>query len=104
MPKSYTIKQYYYLEAPPETVFEGLAEPLSLVRWFLSRAKVEAKKGGPYSFDWLGGYHMTGRVKSLRETTRSPTLGMTSFLAERRWKPWRRSRCPRRARGLVKIP
>jgi len=36
-----------------------------LVKWFLSRAKVESKKGGDYSFDWIGGYHMTGKVKGL---------------------------------------
>jgi len=63
MPKSLKIEQSYYFETPSEKVFQALTDPKILVTWFLSKAKVEPKKGGTYSFDWIGGYHMTGKVK-----------------------------------------
>ena len=63
MPKTFTIEQSYYLESSFEKVFRALTDSNMLVKWFLSKAKVELKKGGSYSFDWIGGYHMTGEVK-----------------------------------------
>ena len=64
MPKSYVAKQsYYFKETQPEKVFQALTEPKMLVKWFLSKARVEPKKGGNFSFDWVGGYHMTDKVK-----------------------------------------
>jgi uncharacterized protein YndB with AHSA1/START domain len=64
MPKSYVAEQSYYFEkAQPEKVFQALTEPKMLVKWFLSKAKLDPKKGGTYSFNWLGGYHMTDKVK-----------------------------------------
>ena len=64
MPKSYVAEQTYFFErAQPENVFAALTEPKTLVKWFLSKAKLDPKKGGIYSFDWLGGYHMTDKVK-----------------------------------------
>lgn len=61
--KSYTAKQAYHFKASPEKVFKALTEPKGLESWFLSRAKLTPVKGGNYSFDWFGGYHMTGKVK-----------------------------------------
>ena len=63
MPKSFVIEQVYFFEAPFEKVFQALTDPKILVKWFLSKAKVAPSKGGSYSFDWIGGYHMTGKVK-----------------------------------------
>ncbi len=63
MTKSFAIVQSYHYDAPPERVFDALTNPDTLVKWFLSKAAVESRKGGAYSFDWIGGYHMTGRVK-----------------------------------------
>ena len=61
--KSFAIEQSYYFEAPAGKVFSGLTDSKMLTKWFLSKAKVVPKKGGTYSFNWLGGYKMTGRVK-----------------------------------------
>jgi hypothetical protein len=36
------------------------------VRWFLSDAELESRKGGAFTFDWIGGYHMTGRLLGYR--------------------------------------
>ncbi|HZY47449.1 MAG TPA: SRPBCC domain-containing protein [Candidatus Bathyarchaeia archaeon] len=63
MAKSYVAKQEYFLRTKPETVFKALTEPKVLVKWFLSKAKLEPKKGGTFAFDWIGGYHMTDKVK-----------------------------------------
>jgi uncharacterized protein YndB with AHSA1/START domain len=63
MPKTYTAKQAYYFKARPERVFEALTEPKPLVKWFLSKAKVDPKTGGTFSFDWIGGYRMMSRLK-----------------------------------------
>lgn len=60
---SFTIEQSYYFDVPPTKVFQAMTDPKILVKWFLSKAKVVPKEGGTYSFDWIGGYHMTGRVK-----------------------------------------
>lgn len=63
MPKSFIIEQTYFFEAPYQKVFQALSDSEILVKWFLSKAKVEPSKGGSYSFNWIGGYHMTGKVK-----------------------------------------
>jgi uncharacterized protein YndB with AHSA1/START domain len=60
---SFTIEQCYYFKAPPKKVFRAMSDPKILVKWFLSKAKVDQNEGGTYSFDWIGGYHMTGTVK-----------------------------------------
>ncbi len=67
MPKEYAIEQSYYFHTPPEHVFDALTNPSLLVKWFLSKAKVEPKAGGTYTFDWIGGYHMTGTVKGFEQ-------------------------------------
>ncbi len=67
MSKSFSIEQSYYFHASPERVFAALTDPAQLVTWFLSNAQVNPKKGGSYTFDWLGGYHMTGKVQGFEE-------------------------------------
>ena len=62
MPKSFAAKQAYYFKARPERVFEALTQPKSLVKWFLSRARVEPIVGGTFSFDWMGGYRMVSTL------------------------------------------
>ena len=61
--KLFTAEQSYYFRAPSEQVFQAMTDPKILIKWFLSKAKVVPKKGGSYSFDWIGGYHMNGRIK-----------------------------------------
>ncbi len=62
-PNSFAIEQSFYFKAPPRRVFQALVDPTILVKWFLSEAKVVPKEGGTFSFDWIGGYHMTGKIK-----------------------------------------
>jgi uncharacterized protein YndB with AHSA1/START domain len=56
------ITQSYYFDAPPAKVFATLTEPDQLIRWFLSKAKVDLKKGGKVEFTWEGGHKMVGMV------------------------------------------
>lgn len=63
MAKSFVTNQSYYFNAPVEKVFQSLTDSKKLTKWFLSKAKLDPKKGGAYSFNWFGGYHMTGKVK-----------------------------------------
>ncbi len=63
MPKSFVAEQSYYFKAPVTEVFQSLTDSKKLTKWFLSKAKLVPEKGGSYSFDWIGGYHMTGKVK-----------------------------------------
>lgn len=57
------IEQSFYYDAPPEAIFEALTEPAQLTKWFVSKAKVELKKGGKVKFTWKGGHTMNGKVK-----------------------------------------
>ena len=66
MPKSYVIEQSYYFKAPLKEVFRTLTDSKMLVKWFLSKVEVKPKKGGNYSFSWIGGYHMTGKLKQFQ--------------------------------------
>lgn len=66
MPKEFAIEQSYYFDTPPERVFDALTEPKLLVRWFLAKANVDRKAGGGYAFDWIGGYHMVGKVEAFQ--------------------------------------
>ena len=56
------ISQSFYYDAPPAKVFAALTEPDRLVQWFLSKAKVDLKKGGVVEFIWEGGHKMVGKV------------------------------------------
>jgi uncharacterized protein YndB with AHSA1/START domain len=56
------IEQSYYFDASPETVFKALTDPKILVKWFLTKAYVDPREGGDYDFDWLVGYHYSGKI------------------------------------------
>ena len=62
MPKSRTIKESFYIQAPPSKVFNHLVSPAKLKDWFLESAKLSPRKGGNYEFVWQGGYNHTGKV------------------------------------------
>ena len=62
MARSYVARQSYYFDTSPTKVFAALTDPRFLVKWFLSDASLEPRKGGTFTFDWIGGYHMVGRV------------------------------------------
>lgn len=68
MPEEFAIEQSYYFHTPPKRVFEALTDPKLLVEWFLSKARVEPAEGGSYAFDWIGGYHMVGKVEAYEES------------------------------------
>ncbi|MEO9321208.1 MAG: SRPBCC domain-containing protein [Nitrososphaera sp.] len=70
MSRTFVAEQSYYFKSPPGKVFDSLTEPGLLVKWFLSKAKLDKKSGGAYQFDWIGGYHMEGKVKEFEEGKR----------------------------------
>jgi uncharacterized protein YndB with AHSA1/START domain len=80
----FVIEQAYYFEAPVKKVFHALTDSKMLVKWFLSKAKVVPKKGGSYSFDWIGGYHMTGKVKRF-ETNKAVSFSWSDKLKSGEW-------------------
>ena len=79
MPKSFVAKQSYYFNAPVEKVFQSLTDPKQLTKWFLSKAKLDLKRSGGFSFDWLGGYHMTSKLKEF-EPNKSVSFWWTDRL------------------------
>jgi uncharacterized protein YndB with AHSA1/START domain len=62
MAKSRTIKQRVFIKAPPSKVFKAITEPHLLKRWFIASAKLSPRKGGNFSFEWQGGYTLSGKV------------------------------------------
>ena len=72
--KKLVVDQEYFFEATPKVVFAALIEPKQLVKWFLSSAKIEPRKGGDYRFTWRGGYKHSGEV---RKIVRDKTLVLT---------------------------
>ncbi len=79
LPKTFAIEQSYYFKSAPERVFNALTEAKSLERWFLSKAKLVPMKGGIFSFNWIGGYHMTGNLK-LFEPNKTVSFSWTDKL------------------------
>ena len=69
MARSYEARQQYYVTAPPSKVFRALTEPRGLVSWFLSAAEIALTARGKFAFDWSQGYHMDGKVLSIRAPT-----------------------------------
>jgi uncharacterized protein YndB with AHSA1/START domain len=60
--KSLTIRQSYFLNAPPRRVFRALTDPAELATWFLAHAILPHQKGAEYEFEWQGGYRHRARV------------------------------------------
>ena len=56
------IEQSYVLNAPPETVFQALTDPEMLVKWWVAKAHVDLREGGDFDFDWLNGFHLSGKI------------------------------------------
>jgi uncharacterized protein YndB with AHSA1/START domain len=61
---SKTVKQRYFIKAPPSKVFRAITEPRLLRRWFLASAKFSPRKGGNYTFSWGGSMVQSGKVLS----------------------------------------
>jgi uncharacterized protein YndB with AHSA1/START domain len=61
--KGRTVKQAYFFNSAPESVFGALTNSKKLTKWFLSKARFSPRRGGEYSFTWLGGYRQTGKVR-----------------------------------------
>ena len=55
-----TLTHQYYIDAPPERVFQALTDPAGLVRWLADRAEIEPRRGGRYSLGWTNGPTHTG--------------------------------------------
>ncbi|MCI4373745.1 MAG: SRPBCC domain-containing protein, partial [Thermoplasmata archaeon] len=62
MPKTFAVEQTHHFHVSPGKVFAALTEPKLLVKWFLSEARLEPKKGGAFTFCWKAGYRMEGKV------------------------------------------
>jgi uncharacterized protein YndB with AHSA1/START domain len=81
----------FFFEAPASRVFEALTEPELLLKWFLTRAELEPRAGGKYSFEWNNGYALKGRISRYRkDRALSYTFGseddIVSFELSRRGK------------------
>jgi uncharacterized protein YndB with AHSA1/START domain len=63
VPRKPIVRQEYYFESSPETVFNALTEPEELAKWFLGAARMNPKQGGSYTFTWQGGSRHSGKVK-----------------------------------------
>ncbi len=62
MAKIPTIEHRFYYSASPRAVFAALTDPKQLTKWFVGKAVVGLREGGPYRLAWTGGYSMRGRV------------------------------------------
>src|SRR5437867_1455022 len=71
---SKTVKQRYFIKAPPSKVFKALTEPRLLKKWFLTSAKMSPRKGGNYTVNWSEGMGQSGKVLSY---TRDKSLSLT---------------------------
>ncbi len=65
MGKVPAVEQTYYLAVPPARVWAALTEPKRLAGWFVERAEVELRKGGPFRLEWAPGVGMRGKVRSV---------------------------------------
>lgn len=69
-PSKRSVRQQFFIRAPPEKVFRAVSEPERLVTWFADAAEISLRKGGRFSFDWEEGFHHSGRVlEVVRGTT-----------------------------------
>jgi uncharacterized protein YndB with AHSA1/START domain len=82
-----SVKQRYFVKAPPEKVFRALTQPSLLRKWFVASARFSPRTGGNYTFSWGGEMIQSGKVlsyardKSLSlswpQVQRGKPLGMT---------------------------
>lgn len=60
--EGFIIEQSYRLKASPTTVFQALTDPTILLEWWLSKAHIDPREGGDFDFDWLNGFHLSGKI------------------------------------------
>jgi uncharacterized protein YndB with AHSA1/START domain len=60
--RSRSVRNQYYIRAPPKKVFRALTDPKRITRWFADRAELSTRKGGRYLFAWKGGPTHTGKL------------------------------------------
>ena len=82
-----SVKQRYFVKAPPEKVFRAFTQPSVLRKWFVASARFSPRTGGNYTFNWGGEMSQSGKVlsyardKSLSlswpQVQRGKPLGMT---------------------------
>lgn len=58
-----TIERRLESVAPPERVWQALADPNEIVQWFGDRAELDLRPGGPGSFSWDGHGDFAARVE-----------------------------------------
>jgi uncharacterized protein YndB with AHSA1/START domain len=61
-PRTLTIDHTYFVKAPVRKVFRALSDPEGLSSWFLATARIDARVGGAYDFEWQAGYRHSGTV------------------------------------------
>jgi uncharacterized protein YndB with AHSA1/START domain len=61
-PRTLSFQQSYFYEKPLSTVFRAVSDPHQIVRWFVAKADLPARKGAAYRFEWPGGYSHAGKV------------------------------------------
>jgi uncharacterized protein YndB with AHSA1/START domain len=76
--KTRSIRQQFYIRAPPKKVFRAISDPDEITKWFLKDAQISTRKGGRYTFEWNGGYQHSGRVLEFARG-RSLTLTWPQF-------------------------
>jgi uncharacterized protein YndB with AHSA1/START domain len=57
-----TLRNQYYVRAPPKKVFKALTSPKRLTRWFSDVAELSPRKGGRYLLGWTNGPQHTGKI------------------------------------------
>ena len=60
-----TVERELEIAASPETVWEFLVDPEKLARWFGSQAWIDARPGGQYRVDVIGGHIAAGEFVEL---------------------------------------
>ena len=79
-----TVEKELFIRASPERVFRALTEKADLERWFVSRAEVDARPGGAFSFTWRPHETVNGQFVTVDPPRRlvmvwdeGPSLGFT---------------------------
>lgn len=83
------VEKELFLRASPERVFRALTDKAELERWFVSRAEVDARPGGAFSFTWQPHEMVNGRFVAVEPPHRlvtvwdeGPSLGFTEVTFE----------------------
>lgn len=63
----FTLKAAYYIS--PAKLFKLWTNEKELCKWFLVEAKVDLKKGGEYTWQWMLGAKEKGKVLAVRKNT-----------------------------------